>query len=94
MGDVDVLGIAELLPIDHTFWVGKTRGKASAVRELKLKLSRDDLDTARPHVSFLFESYRRSGGGRIANTLACLGAAGQDVTVYGAVVTTRPDGLC
>jgi sugar/nucleoside kinase (ribokinase family) len=79
---VDVLGIAGILPLDHTFWLGDSEGISRAVEEFR---SIQVLQGGPPPVSFPFESYRRSGGGRIANVLAWLGPAGQRVGVCGSV---------
>lgn len=81
MKQVDIVGIAGILPLDHTFLLGSNRGKVAALRELR---SIEAIVT-QPRVAFPFESYRRSGGGRIANILACLGASGEQVAVCGAV---------
>jgi hypothetical protein len=79
---VGVLDIAGILPLDHTFWLGDHAATARAVQELRLIRAAQGNP---PAVTFPFESYQRSGGGRIANVLAWLGSAGQRVGVCGSV---------
>jgi sugar/nucleoside kinase (ribokinase family) len=78
----EVLGVAGILPLDHAFILDAEARKTTALKELRSLASASE---TQPTVSFAFESYRRSGGGRIANVLAYLGSAGHKVGILGTV---------
>lgn len=77
----EILGITGILPLDHVFLLPPSGTFSGAEAEAQgLEVS-----STIPNVSFYYESYRRSGGGRIANILAYLGRHGHHVAACGAV---------
>jgi sugar/nucleoside kinase (ribokinase family) len=79
-----VVGLANILPADHVYVLprGHTRPVAKIVIELAQHLPPD---TENPEVPFPYQSYQRSGGGRVANILAYLGVHGHAVAACGVV---------
>jgi len=82
MKTFDVLGIAGILPLDHAYFLTDSE---LVQRALKTVRATSCHGVNPPQLGVSFESYQRSGGGRIANVLAYLGAAGEHVTLCGAV---------
>src|SRR5215510_2013674 len=80
-----VLGIANILPLDHTYVV--SRPLEDAINWLRS--NRDE----NPSVGFDYSSYQRSGGGRIANILAYLGTHGHIVSAVGVIGDDAAAGL-
>jgi sugar/nucleoside kinase (ribokinase family) len=90
MKTFDVLGIAGILPLDHTF-VLTDRKLIRRALEVARAMSWSGL--GQPQIGVSFESYQRSGGGRVANVLAYLGAAGEHITICGAIGDDEPGRL-
>lgn len=82
--ELEVLGVANILPLDHTYVVSKQSGVSltHAVAHLR---AHPPAESANPIMGFSYSGYQRSGGGRIANILAYLGTHGHRVAACGVV---------
>jgi len=86
----DVLGIAGILPLDHTIVLDHRQSVTGACQELRERLeSLSSPPIQLPPLNLNYISNHRSGGGRIGNIIAYLGKSGHDVAICGAVGDDR-----
>lgn len=79
---LEAVGIAGIMPVDHAFILDADADIGAVVDHIRhMRLPLPDP----PRGEFPYREWRRSGGGRVPNILAYLGASGHDVAILGTV---------